>query len=208
MRQPPQLDFQSQPAEAGEPATSGPETQALDEMVKRGSEAWRSGDFNKALALLLPAALKGHPVAQHRIGVMYALGQGGDQDFAEATRWFRMAAEQGQGESQFSMGMRCLLGQSVAQDDAEAARWFRLAADQGVGMAASMLAELYAKGRGVPQDLVEAYKWLAVAGDQIEPSRVSVTLRDLEKRLTPEQLAEAQRRVKEFLPKRTGPADP
>jgi TPR repeat protein len=105
------------------------------------------------------------------------------------------------------MGLRYLESQSVAQNDKEAARWFRLAADQGVGMATSVLAELYAKGRGVPQDLVEAYKWLAVAGDQIEPKRVSVTLSDLGNKLTPDQLAEARRRAKEFVPKRTGPAD-
>jgi len=203
-----QMDFQLQPAEAGEPVASGPEMQALDETVKRGSEALASGDYSEAVNLLVHAALKGHPLAQHRLGVMYVFGQGVPQNYATATRWFRKAAAQGQGESQFSLGLRYLLGQSVAQDDTEAARWFKLAADQGVGMAASMLAELYAKGRGVPQDLVEAYKWLAVAGDQIEPSHVSVTLNDLEDKLTPDQLAEAQRRVKEFVPTRTGPADP
>jgi len=204
-----QMDIDLQPAEADEPAASGPEKQILERLaVMRASEASKSGDYIKAYALLLPAARQGHPIAQHRIGVLYTHGLGVEEDFAEATHWFRKAAEQGQGESQFSMGMRCLLGQSVAQDDTEAARWFRLAADQGVGMAASMLAELYAKGRGVPQDLVEAYKWLAVAGNQIEPTRVSVTLNDLEKKLTPAQLAEAQRRAKEFVPKRTGPADP
>lgn len=203
-----QMRQQSQPAEADEPSASGPEIQTFDEAVKRGSEASQSGDYSKAYALLLPAALKGNPIAQHRVGILYAFGLGVPQDFAAATGWFRKAAEQGQGESQFSMGMRYLLGQSVAQDDTEAARWFRLAAEQGVGMAASMLAELYAKGRGVPRDLVEAYQWLAVAGDQIEPNRVTVTLGDLENKLTPEQLAEAQRRVKEFVPKRKGPADP
>jgi TPR repeat protein len=140
---------------------------------------------------------------------MYVLGQGVEEDFAEATRWFRKAAVQGQGESQFSMGLRYLEGQSVEQNDKEAARWFRLAAEQGVGMAASMLAQFYAWGRGVPhEDLVEAYKWLAVAGNQIEPSRVSVTLNDLKDKLTPDQLAEAQRRAKLFVPKRIGPADP
>jgi hypothetical protein len=203
-----QMRQQSQPAEADEPSASGPEIQTFDEAVKRGSEASQSGDYSKAYALLLPAARKGNPIAQHRVGILYAFGLGVPQDFAAATGWFRKAAEQGQGESQFSMGMRYLLGQSVAQDDTEAARWFRLAAEQGVGMAASMLAELYAKGRGVPRDLVEAYQWLAVAGDQIEPNRVTVTLGDLENKLTPEQLAEAQRRVKEFVPKRKGPADP
>jgi hypothetical protein len=207
-KQPAQVDFQLQPAEADEAGTSGPENHALDQAVKRGSEAWKNGDYSKALALLLPAALKGNPVAQHRVGVMYLLGQGVEQDAAEATRWFRKAAEQGQGESQYSMGLRYQLGQSVVQDHKEAARWFKLAADQGIGAAAAALAKEYATGEGVPQDLVEAYKWAAVAAKQVDPNSGDVTLRDLEDKLTPEQRAEARRRAKEFVPQRTGPPDP
>jgi hypothetical protein len=203
-----QVDFQLQPAEVSEPAASGAELQALDESVKRGSEAWSSGDYGKALGLLLPAALKGHPVAQHRIGVMYVLGQGVGEDLAEATRWFRKAAEQGQEESQYSLGLRYQLGQSVVQDNKEAARWFKLAADQGIGAAAAALARQYIAGEGVSEDLVEAYKWAAVAAKQPDPNNGDSTLSELEGRLSPDQLAEAQRRVKEFVPKRTGPADP
>jgi tRNA A-37 threonylcarbamoyl transferase component Bud32 len=203
-----QIDFQLQPAEAGEQAASGPETQALDETVKRGNEAWKREDYSKALALLLPAALKGHPVAQHRIGVMYVMGQGVGEDFAEATRWFRKAAEQGQGESQYSMGMRYLLGQSVAQDEKEAVRWFKLAADQGLAVAEAALALRYFKGEGVAQDFVEAYKWAMLASDQVGPNNGGIPPSHLEDKLTPDQLVEAQRRVKEFAPKRTAPADP
>jgi TPR repeat protein/tRNA A-37 threonylcarbamoyl transferase component Bud32 len=203
-----QIDFQLQPAEAGGQAASAQEIQAFDETVKGGSEAWSFGDYSKALKLLLPAAQRGHPVAQHRLGVMYVMGQGVPQDYAEATRWFRKAAEQGQGESQYSMGLRYQLAQSVAQDDKEAARWFKLAAEQGIGAAAEALAEQYAKGEGVTQDLVETYKWAAVASDQPGPANGGITTSDLESQLTPDQLAEAQRRAKEFVPKRTGPADP
>lgn len=206
--QPAQVDFQLQPAEAGDSAASGPEHQALEVTVKRGSACWNSGDYSQALALLLPAALKGHPVAQHRIGVMYMMGQGVEPDVAEATRWFRKAAEQGQAESQYSMGLRCQLGQSVRQDHQEAARWFKLAADQGIGAAAAALAREYAKGEGVPQNLVEAYKWAAVAAHLPDPNSGDVILRDLENKLTPQQLAEAKRGAKEFAPKRVGPADP
>jgi hypothetical protein len=60
----------------------------------------------------------------------------------------------------------------------------------------------------VPQDLVEAYKWAAVAVKQSDPNSGDVTLRDLEDKLTHDQIATAQGRVKEFVPKRTGPADP
>jgi hypothetical protein len=203
-----QVDFQLQPAEAGAPAASGPELQALDETVKRGNEAWKSEDYSKALALLLPAALKGHPIAQHRIGVIFVLGQGVGEDLAEATRWFRKAAEQGQGESQYSMGMRYLLGQSVAQDEKEAVRWFKLAADQGVVVAEAALALRYFKGEGVAQDFVEAYKWATLASDQVGPNNGGIPPSHLEDKLTPDQLVEAQRRVKEFVPKRTAPAAP
>jgi TPR repeat protein len=139
---------------------------------------------------------------------MYVLGQGVGEDSAEATRWFRKAAEQGQGESQYSLGLRYQLGQSVVQDNKEAARWFKLAADQGIGAAAAALARQYIAGEGVSEDLVEAYKWAAVAAKQPDPNNGDSTLSELEGRLSPDQLAEAQRRAKEFVPKRTGLADP
>jgi len=203
-----QVDFQLQPAETAESTASGPEAQALGETVRRGSEAWKSGDYSKAFGLLLPAALKGDPIAQHRVGVMYVRGDGVGVDHAEATRWFRSAAEQGQAESQYSMALRYQRGESVAQDHQEAARWFKLAADQGIGAAAAALGREYAKGEGVPQDLVEAYKWATIAARLSDPNSGDTLLRDLEGKLTSDQRAEAQRLAKEFVHKRTAPADP
>lgn len=104
--------------------------------------------------------------------------------------------------------MRYQLGQSVVQDNKEAARWFRLAAEQGIGAAAAALARQYFAGEGVSEDLVEAYKWAAVAAKQPDPNNGDSTLNELEGRLSPDQLAEAQRRAKAFVPQRTGPADP
>ena len=206
--QPAQIDFQLRPAQAVEAAAFRPELAALDETVRRGNQAWSRGDYSQALALLLPAAQTGHPIAQHRLGVMYARGQGVEKDFAEATRWFRQAAEQGQGESQYSMGLRYFWGQGVAQDDQESVRWLKLAADQGVDLAAAALKNRYALGVGVPPDLVEAYKWGLVAGAQADSTtKEDITLADLAAKLTPDELAEAQRRAREFVPKQTLPAD-
>lgn len=64
-----------------------------------------------------------------------------------------------------------------------------------------LLGSQYATGRGMPQDYVEAHKWLNIAA-----SRASGDLqihyadaRDaLAKTLTPEQLAEARKRVREW----------
>ncbi len=190
------------------PGTALSQVRGLDSTVQRGHDAWRRGDYPSAFKLLLPAAVQGNAIAQHRLGVMYINGDGVPRDYAEATRWFRLAADQNQGEAQFSMGLRYFEGQSVPRDLTEAARWFQLAANQGVGVASSMLAQCYATGRGVPQDYFEAYKWLSVAGTDIEPQRATITLRELRRKLTADQLAEAERRAREFVPKRTGPAYP
>jgi hypothetical protein len=47
-----------------------------------------------------------------------------------------------------------------------------------------------------------------VAAKQPDPNNGDSTLTELGGRLSPDQLAEAQRRAKEFVPKRTAPADP
>lgn len=58
----------------------------------------------------------------------------------------------------------------------------------------------------MPQDFVEAYKWETLASRQVGPNNGSIPPSHLEDKLTPDPLAEAQRRVQEFAPKRTGPA--
>ncbi len=219
------MDFRLQPAKDSGPdepggaataeesgaagkAAPGTDPQVLEKTVRLGKEAYQSGDYSRALGQLLPAAMNGHPVAQHRVGVMYFMGQGVAQDAAEATRWFRKAAEQGQAESQYSLGMRYLLGESVVKDPKEAAHWFQLAAEQGVPEAQASLALRCANGDGVPQDVVEAYKWAMLARSVLGASSGSISLGNLEQRMTQEQIVEAKRRAKEFVPKRTGPADP
>ena len=89
-------------------------------------------------------------------------------------------------------------GHGVAQDHGAAARWTRFAAEQGDVSAQALLGVLYLNGAGVPQDDVSAYKWLTVAASD---SGVAGTgrLRDLiANRMTPEQIAEAQARARDW----------
>jgi TPR repeat protein len=58
-------------------------------------EAHSGGDYRKALRLIRPLANDGDAVAQFNLGLMYATGQGVQQDNAAAALWFRKAAEQG-----------------------------------------------------------------------------------------------------------------
>ena len=50
-------------------------------------------------------AESGEAKAQNTLGVMYALGNGVAQDFAEAIEWYRKAAEQGNEDAKTWLGM-------------------------------------------------------------------------------------------------------
>ncbi len=77
---------------------------------------------------------------------------------------------------------------------------FRLLAERGNEAAQANLGFMYAKGQGVPKDYVLAHMWATLAAAQGREN--AVELCDLlEKRMTPSQLAEAQRRAREWTPK-------
>src|SRR5437867_7412955 len=58
----------------------------------------------------------------------------------------------------------------------------------------------YDKGEGVAKDYVEAYKWLLLAARQgDEDAKKNLTA--LESKLTPEQIADGQKRAREFKPR-------
>ncbi|MFN0043682.1 MAG: tetratricopeptide repeat protein [Alphaproteobacteria bacterium] len=98
-------------------------------------------------------------------------------------------------------------GQGVKQDYAEAVTWFRLAADQGFAGAQLNLGLMYSNGRGVAQDHVQAHKWFNLAAARFPASETEfrdkvVKGRDLAAaKMTPAQIAEAQKLAHEWKPK-------
>lgn len=67
-------------------------------------DAYERGDYATALHKLKPWADRGDPFSQYKLGLMYAIGHGVQQDYQEALRWLRAAAEQGNVDIQFSVG--------------------------------------------------------------------------------------------------------
>ena len=138
--------------------------------------------------------------AQFNLGVMYAEGQGVPQNYAEAVKWYRKAADQGHRPRPVqSRAFMYDEGQGVPQDYAEAVKWYREAADQGNARAQFNLGIMYAEGQGVPQDYVRAHMWFnlsAAQGDQNAAKNRDIAAR----RMTPAQIAEAQRLAREWKP--------
>ena len=166
-----------------------------------GVAAYDRGDYATALRELRPLAEQGSVFAQNYLGIMYNYGWGVAQDFAEALKWYRKAAEQGNAGAQTGLGGMYILGQGVPQDFAEALKWFRKAAVQGNDFALWTLGGLYENGLGVPLDYVEAHKWYNLAAAQ--GYKTAAKSRDnLAAKMTPAQIAEAQRLAREWKPKK------
>jgi TPR repeat protein len=150
------------------------------------------------LAQLRALAEQGNAVAQNDLGVRYGNGRGVPEDHAEAARWYRLAAEQGRATAQFLLGNMYDVGEGVPEDDVEAVRWYRRSADQGDANAQMLLGIKYSKGEGVPEDFVVAYMWYNLTAAQ--GTENGQELKDLlERQMTREQIAEAQRMSREWL---------
>ena len=127
------------------------------------------------------------------------------QDYAQAANWFRKAADQGHASAQSNLGNMYSNGRGVPQNYAEARKWRGLAADQGNATAQYNLGHMYDIGQGTPQDFVQAHMWfnLAAAASRDETDRADAVRRreNLASRMTPSQVAEAQRRASAWKPK-------
>ena len=184
----------------------------------------------EALRWLHLAAAQGHPAAPALLGILYDAGERVPQDSAHAALWLGIAAERGQHEAQVHLGRMYAEGRGVSQDRVAAYMWISLsghrgletvaaemtpeqvveaerrvqewlgiAAERGQKQAQVRLGRMYDEGQSVAQDRVAAYMWISLSGYLGEREKVAAEM-------TPEQIAEAERRVQEWKP--TLPLEP
>lgn len=148
----------------------------------------------------LQTAKEDHANVQYNLGVSYEKGLGVPQDHQQAVTWYRQAAEQGHADAQYNLGVMYANGQGVPQDHQQAVAWFRQAAEQGDASAQYLLGGSYEKGLGVPQNYSLAYTWLSVAvANGVQNPSGAISTRDaLAAKLSPPQLAEAQKRAAQY----------
>jgi TPR repeat protein len=123
-------------------------------------------------------------------------------DCATAYKLLRPLAEQGDASAQLWLGAYFAGGKGCVEPDfREAIKWYRKSAEQRNKQAAFTLAVMYLNGLGVSQDYVLAHMWFNIAAsagaEYNDPARLA---RDgLAEKMTPEQIAEAQRLAREWL---------
>ena len=152
----------------------------------------------EAVKYFRAAAEQGHLDAHLNLGNAYADGCGIRRSKKDAIRWYLKAAEAGLAEAQHALGVLHCYGRGKPNYP-EAVCWYRRAAEQGHAGAQNNLGIIYDAGRGVASDLVEAYMWysLGIVGTDTGATHN----RDCcAKKMTLEQIAEAERRIKTFRP--------
>ena len=129
------------------------------------------------------------------------------KDMPTAVRIWKTWAAKGNAEARTLLGAMYWSGDGVPRDHHEAARLYLLAANQGYARAQNNIGFMLGFGEGIPRpDDIEAYKWLTlgIAGytaknqDRLDQARKD--LATLAKRMSPAQIAEAERRAKAFKP--------
>ena len=119
------------------------------------------------------------------------------REYTNAFEWYMKADKNGGStRTSYSLGEMYGKGKGTDKDLRKSAKHFQKAAEAGYDLAQYRLAGMYYKGDGVIQDYIEAYKWANLAAMKLDWCR---SLRDkIKKDMTPEQIAEGQRRASEF----------
>jgi len=106
-----------------------------------------------------------HPYAQYYLGVMFAKGQGVEQDDKEAISWYLKASKQGVKEAQYRLAQMYSKGKGVPQDYEAAYAWLKVATYLGhkksklaLGPAKEKLTdEQFASAQQLADDYIEKY---------------------------------------------------
>lgn len=152
------------------------------EALEYGLDSYRSGDKASAAEALGFAADQGNPIAQWKLGRMYAEGDGIIRDDYKAFELFSEMADAhaddvpGQANSRFVSDAFVALGgyyrdgipdTNVKQDHARARQIYAYAASYfGDPEAQAKLAWMYFNGEGGERDALQAARWAKLAADK------------------------------------------
>jgi len=176
---------------AGAAAVFGPAAWAFDgtrspsdqisavEAFRNGAQALKQGEKAKALTSLQYAAENGHPLAQWKLGQMYARGDGVTRDDLRAFEYYSRIANSHAEDRPDAPGARIVSSALVAlghyyldgipnsavrSDPSRAWEMFHYAATYFADPDAQYdLARLYLEGTGAPRSPRQAVRWLSLA---------------------------------------------
>ena len=112
------------------------------------------------------AAANGDASAEFEVGARMAEGNGTDQNFKEAARWYQRSAAQGFAQAQYRLGTFYERGLGMKRDLARAKIWYQRAAENGNVKAMHNLAVLSTGEDAGTPDYKTAAKWFSEAAER------------------------------------------
>jgi len=123
-----------------------------------------------------------------------------DSRFDEAMSALLPAARSGNADAEELIGVMYAMGLGVPRDDIRAFEWYLRSAMKGHPGAQSGVGWYYEVGRGMPApDLVRAYLWYVLSAIGGDPD-AAISLEEVDKKMTPEQIAHAQILIDDYKP--------
>ena len=127
-------------------------------------------------------------------------------DYDTAMKEYQDLAAQGDSRGQFGIGYMHHYGRGVPKNPVEAVKWFRVSANNGNVPARQYLAIILHKGDGVEKDVVAAHMWYALymkdAPNDRDRAYIKETMTKMERRMTPEQIAQAKKMAADWKPEK------
>lgn len=101
------------------------------ELTQNGIDALEKGYYDEAFEYIFKAAERGYPKAMNRLGLLYASGQGIQQNDKEAFYWFKRAAKLGDVDAMTNLANAYYRGDGVLKNRECDLYWMRRAARLG-----------------------------------------------------------------------------
>lgn len=122
-----------------------------------GVYAYSRGEYKQAYDTMRPLAeISDHGLAQYYLGMMYLRGDGVEQNYADAAKWFDKAARQRIKQAQFRLAELYADGKGVPRDYEYAYAWYRVGSEHKHSRSIDALAG--ARENLDPDELEEAEK--------------------------------------------------
>ncbi len=110
----------------------------------------------KGFITIEPTAKRLRDYIQYRIGKMFAIGYGTEQDYSKAFTWFEKSAAAGNKFAQYSLGSLYFYGNGTERNYERAFEYYKLSADQDNAYACYETAKMLSDGIGTEKNQEQA----------------------------------------------------
>ncbi len=116
---------------AASQTSKGKSQASVEALYEKAIKSFDKAKYAQAAALYREAAEQGHTPSQFKLGDMYELGAGVEEDLEKAFYWYKKAADGNNIEAQNFLGFRYETGINVEKNLESALYWYERAVENG-----------------------------------------------------------------------------